>query len=88
MNSRQTQSIRLSNTGTAALTLFSLELTGPNAGSFRLADACGSSLAVGKSCLINITFGPKGVGPKSATLRVLAADNIVFTRDLTGNGIN
>ena len=88
VNTRQTQSIRLSNTGTAALTLFSLELTGPNAGSFRLADACGSSLAVGKSCLIDITFGPKGVGPKSAALRVVAADNIVLTRELTGNGIN
>ena len=90
VNTRQTQSFRLRNTGTAALPLRSLELTGRNAGAFRLAYACGDSLAVGASCLINIDFKPASVGAKSAKLRVVAADNldnIVFTRDLTGTAV-
>ena len=90
VNTRQTQSFRLRNTGTAALPLRSLELTGRNVGAFRLAYACGDSLEVGTSCLINISFRPSSVGAKSAKLRVVAADNldnIVFTRDLTGTAV-
>ena len=56
VNTRRTQSFRLRNTGTAPLTLVSLELTGRNAGAYRLTDACGSSLEVGTSCLIKIDF--------------------------------
>ena len=58
VDTRRTQSFRLRNTGTALLTLVSLELAGRNVGAFRLAHACGDSVAVGKSCLINITFSP------------------------------
>ena len=90
MNTRQTQSFRLRNTGTAALPLRSLELTGRNAGAFQLAYTCGDSLEVGTSCLINISFRPWSVGAKSAKLRVVAADNLddlVFTRDLTGTAV-
>ncbi len=90
VNTRQTQSFRLRNTGTAALPLRSLELTGRNAGAFHLAYTCGESLEVGKSCLINIAFRPTSAGAKSAKLRVVAADNLddlVFTRDLTGTAV-
>ncbi len=90
VNTSQTQSFRLRNTGTAALPLRSLELTGRNAGAFQLAYTCGESLKVGNSCLINIAFRPTSVGAKSAKLRVVAADNLddlVFTRDLTGTAV-
>ena len=87
VNTRRTQSFRLRNTGSSALTISGLELFGPNVGAFRLTDACGSVLEVGTSCLINVIFRPTTAGTKSATARVLVGDNIVFLRDLTGSAV-
>ena len=87
VNTRRTQSFRLRNTGSSALTISGLELFGPNVRAFRLTDDCGSVLEVGKSCLINIIFRPTTAGTKSATVRVRAGDNIVFLRDLAGTAV-
>jgi len=67
------QSIQLSNTGKSALTISGVSITGTNASSFSQTNNCGTSVAVGGSCLISVSFKPASSGPLSATVSV--ADN-------------
>ena len=70
------QTVTLSNTGTAALSITGVALTGANAGDFAIsANGCGSTLAVGASCTIGVTFRPTAVGPRSATLEITDDSN-------------
>jgi hypothetical protein len=63
------QTVTLTNGGAAALTL-----TGITAGGdFAQTNACGSSLAAGASCTIQVTFTPTAAGARSGALVV--ADN-------------
>jgi hypothetical protein len=50
--------ITLSNPGNAALTIAGISIGGSNATSFTQTNTCGSSLAAGASCTINVTFSP------------------------------
>jgi hypothetical protein len=63
----------LTNSGTAALGLSSIGINGSNATSYSQTHTCGSTLAVGASCTIAITFKPQAAGTLVASLRV--ADN-------------
>jgi len=60
------QSATLSNYGTAALGIGSIAATGD----FSAANTCGSSLAAGASCTINVTFKPTQIDTRSGTLLV------------------
>jgi Cep192 domain 4/HYDIN/CFA65/VesB-like, Ig-like domain len=61
----------LSNTGTAALTINSINLGGANANQFAIQSrTCTNTLAVGSSCNINVVFSPTNRGPQNATLQV------------------
>jgi hypothetical protein len=64
------QPVKLSNTGTAALTITSIGFTGVNASEFAQTNNCGSSLAVNASCTINVTFAPTAAGAAAASLTV------------------
>jgi subtilase family serine protease len=66
-------SMTLTNSGTAALSLTSISFTGTNASSFSQTNTCGTSVAVGATCNITITFAPKSAGSLTANLSV--ADN-------------
>ncbi|HEY6293081.1 MAG TPA: choice-of-anchor D domain-containing protein [Terriglobia bacterium] len=82
------QSATLSNTGTSALNITSITLSGTNAKDFALTQTCGSSLAVGAGCAINITFTPSGAGPRVASVSI--TDNAAGspqTISLVGTGI-
>jgi hypothetical protein len=61
------QQITLSSAGTASLSINSITLTGDFAGT----NNCGSSVAAGSSCIINVTFSPTAVGSRSGTLTVI-----------------
>lgn len=78
------QTVQLSNTGTGALALNARTISGD--ASFHIAsDTCGSSLAVGASCSIAITFAPTVYGARSGTLTWtdgLASRSV----SLSGNG--
>ncbi len=77
----------LSNPGTAALTITSISVTGANFSSFGESNNCGSSLAVGATCTITVTFTPASAGNLSASISV--ADNATgspHTAALTGTG--
>ncbi|HJT57984.1 MAG TPA: choice-of-anchor D domain-containing protein [Ktedonobacteraceae bacterium] len=62
------QGVTLSNTGTLSLTISSIAITGTNAGDFSQTNNCPSSLAIGASCTIDVTFTPTGNGARSAAV--------------------
>ena len=69
-----TQAFTLTNAGNASLSITSATITGPNAGSFKLASStCGSSLAAGATCAYSVAFVPTAVGTATATLTVVDA---------------
>jgi len=69
------QTVTLKNTGTVAVSLTSggITISGTNASSFADTSTCGSSLAVGASCTISVTFKPAATGSLAASLSI--ADN-------------
>jgi hypothetical protein len=64
------QTITLSNTGTVAITMTSIAITGTNSGDFVQTNTCGSSLAGGSNCTINVTFAPAASGSRAASVTI------------------
>jgi M6 family metalloprotease-like protein len=64
------QTVTLKNTGTAALTIASVAITGANASQFGDTSGCGGSLNAGASCNISVTFQPTSLGSHSAALTI------------------
>jgi FG-GAP-like repeat/Abnormal spindle-like microcephaly-assoc'd, ASPM-SPD-2-Hydin len=65
-----TKKVTLANKGSAALSISKIKITGTNPGDFAQASNCGTSLAAGASCLINVTFTPTAAGSRSAAVSV------------------
>ncbi|HEX8926221.1 MAG TPA: choice-of-anchor D domain-containing protein, partial [Terriglobales bacterium] len=69
--------VTISNTtGTAALTINNIALSGANAGDFAQTNTCGAfpaTIAVGSSCTVSLTFTPSAVGARSGLLDVTVA---------------
>jgi uncharacterized repeat protein (TIGR01451 family) len=83
--SSQAQSVALTNTGGAGLTINSIVPSGD----FLEADSCGTSLAAGAGCSINVTFLPTATGTRTGTITVTSnAQGSPHTIKLTGNGIS
>lgn len=68
--------ITLSNTGNAALDLTGsgISISGANAAEFSQSNGCGSSVAAGATCTINVTFTP-GLTAGSETATLSVSDN-------------
>ncbi|HEV2423273.1 MAG TPA: FG-GAP-like repeat-containing protein [Terriglobia bacterium] len=65
------QTVTLKNVGTTSVTIKSMTFTGTNPSEFKVqSNTCGSSVAAGASCSINITFSPTKKGVASAVLNV------------------
>jgi len=62
--------VQLSNTGTAALTITSILMIGPDNSDFGLSQSCPGTLAAGASCTLNISFTPVAGGPRKAGISV------------------
>jgi fibronectin type 3 domain-containing protein len=61
----------LTNAGSAALSITRLTITGTYAGNFAvIADTCGSSVAAGGTCTVEITFTSSVAGSSTATLSI------------------
>ncbi len=60
------QNVQLTNTGATALAVTSISTTGP----FSQTNTCGSSVAVGGSCTISVTFTAKTVATFSGTVNL------------------
>jgi hypothetical protein len=71
------------------ITLEVMKLKGLDAGDFRLAStSCGLTIAAGSKCTVAITFTPRGLGTRTAHLKVLDnADNSPQVFELQGNGV-
>ncbi len=63
------QSATLTNTGSTALNITGIAITGDTV-DFTQTHNCGTSVAAGKSCTINVTFKPKTAGPHHANLSI------------------
>ena len=65
------QTVTLSNTGNAALSITGLAIGGANGNDFaEVADTCGSSVAVGANCAIGVIFTPSLAGAETASITV------------------
>jgi len=69
------QGVTLINTGNELLVINGISVTGTDAGDFLQTNNCGSpiggnplALAVGDSCLVNVSFAPTAGGSRAATL--------------------
>jgi hypothetical protein len=77
------QVLTLTNVGETNLTITSITATGP----FAASNACGTALAIGATCSINVVFTPTAVGAATGQLQVVtsaSATPIIST--LTGTG--
>jgi hypothetical protein len=84
------QTLALTNSGNGTLSITSVTLSGSNPGDFaETADTCGSSVAVGANCTIELTFTPSAAGQRTATLNI--TDNAAGspqTVSLSGTGMH
>jgi len=91
------KSVTVTNNGNTALTFAAtnaITLTGTNPGDFAFAPAgataCGTSLAMGASCTISVTFTPTAANPNPRSATITIADNAGNTPQtvaLSGTGL-
>ena len=62
--------VKLTNTGSAALDITGITLTGPDPGDFTQSNNCPPTVALGASCLITITFTPTTQGVRTASVSI------------------
>lgn len=80
--------VALSNDGSSTLLISSIGFAGPNAEDFSQTNDCGTSLAAGATCIIQVTFRPSKRGARSA--RLVITDNAAGSPHgfrLTGIGV-
>jgi hypothetical protein len=69
--STATETVMLTNTGSASLTVTKIATTGSNPSDFRHASNCGgTSIAPGHSCTIQLSFTPASAGSFSAIMQI------------------
>ena len=79
--------VTLKNGTAAAVDIASIEPVGANAGSFALpTGTCGSTLLVGASCTIPVTFTPPAAGLNAAQVIVTETNGSSAGFGVTGNG--
>ena len=62
--------VTLFNTGSGTLTISSISVTGADPGDFSQTNNCGTTVATGASCAINVTFNPTASGVRTAAVSV------------------
>jgi hypothetical protein len=72
--------VQLVNTGNASMTLNSVGIAGTNGPDFHQTNNCGSSLAAGASCTVNVSFTPAAGGLRTASVSV--SDSVSGTPQL------
>ncbi len=63
-----THTVTLTNSGTSALTVSSIAVSGANATDYTQTNNCGSSVAAGVSCTVTLIFKPSAAGARAGTL--------------------
>ena len=84
------QTVTVTNSGTAALTINSIAVGGTNAGDFAQTNTCPLSpntVAVGASCTVSATFTPSATGSRAASVAITDnASGSPHTIALSGTG--
>lgn len=83
------RTVRLNNVSTAVMTVNKVYLAGANPGDFTITgNTCGATLAANAFCTISLTFSPKALGARSASLSFMddAANTSFQSVPLTGTG--
>jgi hypothetical protein len=62
--------VTLTNKGSVAVSISKVSITGTDSGDFAETNTCGSSVAAGASCFINVTFTPAAKGKRTANVSV------------------
>ncbi len=87
LGSSSSQTLTVTNNGSAPLSITSVQISGTNAGDFTESNGCTSSVAAGGSCSIAITFDPAAAGSRTATLSITDnASGSPQTVGLSGTG--
>jgi hypothetical protein len=82
-----TQTVKLTNVGSAELDITGITLTGPDPGDFAQSNNCPPTVASGGSCLITVTFTPTTQGVRTASVSITeSAPGSQQTVPLTGRG--
>jgi hypothetical protein len=82
------QTATLTNSGTTALNIVSIAITGKNSSDFFETHNCPQSLAVGGTCSISVTFKPTSPYSRIAAVTITdSAPNIPQTVSLSGIGV-
>ena len=77
------QAVTVSNSGTASASISAVSVSGD----FQQTNSCGTSLAAGASCTVNVSFRPTASGTRTGTLTVTSnATNSPTTVTLSGTG--
>jgi uncharacterized OB-fold protein len=80
--------VTLTNTGTLALPISSITLSTSGSQPYAQTNTCGSSVATGASCTINVVFSPASTGSAAATLSISIGNGVgTQTVALSGTGI-
>ena len=81
------ETIAISNSGAASLTISTIDIGGDNANEFSQTNNC-SEVAAAASCQLTVTFSPASEGNKSAALSIQSndADEGTVTVNLSGSG--
>lgn len=83
-NSSSAQSVTLTNSGTAALSITSIAASA----NFSETNNCGSNLAVGASCQVSVIFAPASAGAVAGSLTITdSAPGSPQTVNLSGTGV-
>ncbi len=64
------QTLGITNSGTASLVVSSVQVSGTNATDFKAANKCGGSVAAGGSCAVILSFDPTATGARGATVSI------------------
>lgn len=71
--SSKVMAVTVSNTGTGTLNVASISVSGADSADFSKTNTCSSPVAPGGTCTISVTFTPKGINSRTAS--ILIADN-------------
>ena len=80
------QTLTLTNKSTSAVSLSGISISGTDSSSFAQTSNCGSSVAAGATCSINVTFTPQTTGTLTATLSITPTSGSATQVSLSGTG--
>lgn len=82
------QVLTVKNTGSGVMQLTSIVIAGTQKSDFSQTNGCGTSLAAGATCTVNVSFKPTAAGSRSASVDILSnAGDGTDSVPLTGKGI-